>query len=273
MIVCERTRIKLPARRAETPTGSRLGSEGAMMACRTLLKRKTQLALLASACEQRVLARVGLRRRAASSGEAQLVALERDGVLMAWTGDQILQAEVPGQPVEVRFKHAGEHYAFFSNANGRVGRGSQRGKRGLLKLSLPLRLERGRCRACVRLTLKGLPAVTAEFTHAIDGRRQFPARLTDVADGGIGVVAQAADVSRLYTGDLFWVHVDLPGGAACPERIVRLTHLRPVGKRDELAMGWAFQPGDDGAQHERYVRRLEAFAARGKPSAKVEEAG
>lgn len=244
------------------------------MACQTLLRRKTQLALLAGACEQGAAARIGLRRRAAATGEARLVALERDGVLVRWTGDRVRQAEVPGQPVEVRFEHAGEQYGFFASARGCVGRRLEHDKRHeLLKLSLPLRLEQGRRRAQARLAFEGRPPLTATFTHVVDDRRQFQAQLTDIADGGVGVVARADDVSRLHTGDLFWMDIDLPGETSCPEFVVRLTHLRPVKNTDTLAMGWAFQPADDAAHYEKSLRRLEAFAARQPLPARTEGAG
>ncbi|MBU0617814.1 MAG: hypothetical protein KKI02_08865, partial [Planctomycetes bacterium] len=75
-----------------------------------------------------------------------------------------------------------------------------------------------------------------------------------------------ADVPQLYTGDLFWLDVVLPGEQTRSEFILRLVHLRPVRNTDELAMGWVFQPTDELANYERYVRRLEAFVARQQPS-------
>jgi hypothetical protein len=232
------------------------------VACRTLLRRKAQLTLLVQACKRRALARVGFRRRAAATGEIRLVALERDGVLVTWMGDPLPAAELPSQPVEVCFKHDREHYVFFAVTRGRVERGLK-GEEGrpLLKLSLPLRVERARRRQRPRLAMGELPAVTATFTHVLDDRRQFQAQLTDIADGGLGVIAQSADVPRLCTGDLFWVEAELPGRKARSEFVVRLVHLRPIRGTDKLAMGWAFQPADDAANYEKSMRRLEALVA------------
>jgi c-di-GMP-binding flagellar brake protein YcgR len=236
------------------------------MACQTLLRRKTQLALLASACARHAHSRIRLRRRASATGEAELVALERDAVLAAWTGAGLHEAEVPDQPVQVHFEHDGEHYTFFAVTRGRVGRHTGPEARRLLKLSLPLRLERARDREHLRLALKGGPPLTATFTHVVDDRRQFQATLTDIADGGIGVVAPRGDVTRLYTGDLFWVDVELPGETTRLEFVARLVHLRPIKNTDKLAMGWAFQPADEVSSHERYLRRVKAFIARRQPA-------
>jgi hypothetical protein len=108
--------------------------------------------------------------------------------------------------------------------------------------------------------------VEGVFTHVVDGRRQFKASLTDIGDSGVGVVACPADLPELHTGDLFWVEMALPGEQAQSEFIVRLVHLRPVNQKDEVAMGWVFQPTDELANHDKYVRRLEAFIARQQPS-------
>ncbi|MFQ5806798.1 MAG: PilZ domain-containing protein [Phycisphaerae bacterium] len=233
------------------------------MACQTLLRRRAQLALLASACEQGVPACVGFRRKSTTTREVRLVALERDGVLVAWLDDPIPGAELPGQPIEVRFDHKGEHYVFFAVTRGRVRRDPEGHEtRWLLKLSLPLRLERAQRRQHVRLPLENLPAITGTFTHVVDDRRQFQARLTDIADGGVAVTVRAADVSELRTGDLFWVDMELPGEQVRWEFVVRLVHLRPIKSTDRLAMGWAFQPSDDAGSYETYLRRLEAIIAR-----------
>ncbi len=244
------------------------------MACRMLLRRKAQLALLVRACEDGVPARIALRRKAATVGDVRLVALERDAVLVAWMGPPIPAAEVASQPVEVRFEHEGEHYVFFAVTRGRVKRSSKGEEaRPLLKLSLPLRLERARHRQHLRLALGELPPLMATFTHVVDDRRQFQAQLTDIADGGMGVIARTADVPRLCTGDLFWVEAELPGQKARSEFVVRLVHLRPIKNTDKLAMGWAFQPMDDVSNYERYLRRLEGLVGRRPKQCSVDRTG
>jgi hypothetical protein len=234
------------------------------MACRTLLRRRTQLTLLAQVCEQGGPARVCLRGRRAVSGTLRLTTLERDGLLAVWEDRCVPEMEVAGRPLEVRFDHDGESYGFRAVSRGRV----QSGPSGetALKLSMPLRVDRARQRRHVRLGLQDLPRLDGTFTHVVDARRQFTARLTDIGDGGVGVTARRADVPELYTGDLFWMDLVLPGERSQSEFIVRLVHLRPVRNTDEVAMGWVFQPGDEPASHETYVRRLEAFVARQQPS-------
>ena len=237
------------------------------MACRTLLRRRTQLTLLAQACEQGHAARVHVRGGPEVGGTLRLTALERDGVLVRWAERRVPEIEVEGQSLEVRFEHEGESYVFRAVSRGCVGSGSAgTAARTQLKLSLPLRVERARCRQHIRLDLRGLPGIEGTFTHVVDARRQFQARLTDVGDGGAGATARRADVPQLYTGDLFWLDVVLPGEQTRSEFILRLVYLRPVRNTDELAMGWVFQPTDELANYERYVRRLEAFVARQQPS-------
>jgi hypothetical protein len=211
--------------------------------------------------------RVCLRGRREVGGTLQLTALKRDGVLLTWTERRVPEIEVEGRPVEVRFEHEGDSYVFRAVSRGCVGVGSAKAaSKPRLKLSVPLGVERARHRQHVRLALQGLPPVEGTFTHVIDARRLFQARLTDIGDGGVGVIARRADVPQLYTGDLFWLDVELPGEQTRSEFIVRLIHLRPVRNTDELALGWVFQPADEPADYERCVRRLEAFAARQPPS-------
>lgn len=240
------------------------------MAFHTLLRRKKQLALLASLCRQSAPVRIGLRQKAGLKRGARLVALESDGLLVAWAGGPIPEIQVPGQPVEVRFEHADEHYAFVAVTCGRrPGPGANDENVPLLKLSLPLRVERAERRQHRRLSLAGLPPIMATFTHVVDDRRQFQAQLTNAGNGGLSVTARTADVAEVHTGDLFWVDVDLPGRANRAELIVRLVHLRPIGHTDRLALGCKFQAADDAANHERCLRQLEAVVDRARASANV----
>ena len=254
--------------------GQKVGSEGAIVACRTLLRRRTQLALLADACGKRVSALLVLRGRSAAAQETELLALERDGIVLSWIDGQSAALLVSGQPVEVRFEHGGEHYVF-----GAVVRELLRptGTKGhalpMLKLSLPLRLERARRRKDMRLALTGVPPILGTFTHVVDARRQFDARVTDIADGGVGVTARAADVAWPHTGDLYWLELKLPDKTGPCEFVVRLAHLRPANSGDELAMGWVFQPMDDAANYEKCLRRLERFVARQEARGDVGSAG
>jgi c-di-GMP-binding flagellar brake protein YcgR len=184
-------------------------------------------------------------------------------VQLAWVGKRIPELEVARRPVEVRFAYEGEHYVFVAVTRGRQETGfDEQSTNQTIQLSLPLRLERARQRQQLRLELPDQPPITATFTHVVDDRRQFRARLRDIGDGGLGVVANAGEVSELHTGDLFWADVTLPGEKTHSELVVRLMHLRPVSGSDEIVMGWAFQPTDDVENYENYLRRLEAFVAR-----------
>ena len=230
------------------------------MACRTLLRRRTQLALLAAACEQHAPALVSLRRQRAISGEARLVSLERDGVLLEWAEDAAMNINVANRPVEVRFRHGDAQYVFYATFQGAAPGSEPHGGRNA-KLSLPLRVEGVRHREQIRLNLADVTPISATFTHVIDARHEFKARLTDVGDGGIGVRARGADIGQLHTGDLFWFEPDVPDLKTRCEFVVRLAHLRPLRNSDHVAMGWAFQPTDDSDNHQERLRHLESFIA------------
>jgi len=232
------------------------------VACPTLLRRRAQLALLEQACRQQVCATLRPRRPSATDEPVQLVGVQRDGVLVRCAAAHAGREELVGQSVEVRFEYEGTPYVFFAGVRGLARRvvGGERTEL-LLRLSLPLRLEAVCRRQQVRLTLAGQPPVRGTFTHVMDARRQFEGVLTDVTDGGVGVVVRAAEAPRLHTGDLFWLDVQPPEQAQRWELVVRLVHLRPVDDSDRLAIGWAFQPADDLRHYEGYRRWLQTLAA------------
>jgi len=233
------------------------------MACRTLLRRRSQLALLSSACNHQAPAVVRLRRQRAIAGDARLVALQRDAVVLAWNGSPAAALEVAGRPVEVRFRHGDGHYVFYALSQGSQRRESESGSpQAALRLSLPLRLEPARRREQTRLSLTGVAPIVARLTHVIDARREFAARLTDIGEGGVGVRARLGDIGHVHTGDLFWLEASEPGDKAHCEFVVRLVHLRPLRNSDHVALGWAFQPSDDVDSHEKNLRNLEALVAR-----------
>ena len=234
------------------------------MACRTLLRRKTQLDLLRAACENGRRAHLSLRGRRTVSKKTAMVTLEHDGLVLAWDDDRIVEAEIAGQPLEVAFEHEGEHFVFRAVSRGATeSRDLGDGEAACLKLSLPLRVERARRRRHMRWECPAETPLECFFIHVVDERRQFKARLGDLGDGGVGVIAQTTEVSQLYTGDLYWVTLELPGEKTRFELAVRLIHLRPVRQTHQIAMGWAFQPADDLALYQRYLRRLESLINRG----------
>ena len=235
------------------------------MACRTLLRRKTQLDLLRTVCEQGRRAFLSLRGRRTVSHKVTLESIESDGLICSWMDDHIAEAEVAGQPLEFAFEHKGEHFIFQAVSRGATRHGTARG----LRVSLPPRVERARRRRQLRLEAPADPPMECSFTQVVDERRQFRGCITDFSDGGVGVVAQTNEVSQLYTGDLYWLTLTLPDNELPLELVVRLIHLRPIRHTDRLAMGWAFQPSDDRTQYEQYVRRLEALIDQDRRSSSV----
>lgn len=233
------------------------------MACQTLLRRKTQLDLLKTVCEQGRRAYLSLRGRRTVSKKTALLTLEHDGLVLAWDDERIVEAEIAGQPLEVAFEHEGEHFVFRAVSRGATeSPDSGDEARACVKLSLPLRVERARRRRHLRLEFAVEARFEGQFTHVVDERRQFKARVTDLGDGGMGVVAQTTDVSHLYTGDLYWITMELPGDQTPVELAARLIHVRPIRHTHQIAMGWAFQSADDPTTYERYLRRLEALIGR-----------
>lgn len=233
------------------------------MACRTLLRRKTQLDLLKAACEQRSAAHLSLRGSRSTSRKIILVEMGDDVLGCLWSDDRIPEAECPGRALEVVFEFDGERLIFQTLSQGTLSweTGDGRTYPGLL-LNLPLRVERARRRRQFRLEPPDDPPLECLFTQVVDERRQFRARITDINEGGIGVVARTNEVAPLYTGDLYWTTLSFPDLDAPVELVARLIHLRPIRHTDQLAMGWSFQPGEDRTRLERYLRRLETLLGR-----------
>lgn len=71
---------------------------------------------------------------------------------------------------------------------------------------------------------------------------------------------RAAEVGPIHTGDLFWVSLELPDRTTPPERIVRLIHLRPIARADQLALGCRFEAADDPESRDRWLCALEVLA-------------
>ena len=74
------------------------------MACRTLLRRKTQLDLLGQACEEAVAAHVRSRGKEECWGQVRFIALERDGLVMEWVGGHLPEVQLEGRPLVIRFR-------------------------------------------------------------------------------------------------------------------------------------------------------------------------
>ncbi|WP_394700520.1 PilZ domain-containing protein [uncultured Ilyobacter sp.] len=230
------------------------------------MRRRAQLKLIEGMCETHAAATIAVRRRVGTTGEARFEALAKDRLVLSWDGARNVDAEIEGQPLEIHFEEEGERYVCFVTSRGLERCEDENGqRRSQLVTSVPLRVETARERDHLRLEFDNEQAIVGTFTHVVDTRRQFQARVTDVSSGGLGVVTVSPRINELYTGDLFWVDLELPGEQHRSEFIVRLVHLRPLKHSDQLAMGWAFQAGDDPIMHRNSLRRLQRIAGRMQP--------
>ncbi len=242
------------------------------MACRTLLRRRAQLDLLAQACQQQVEAQVVSRRDGRRSGRGRLVGCESAGLTLRWLeAERLLDFEVPGHPVEVRFECHGQPYRFCTQSEGRLADDSPPGGAAeWLRLRLPLSVEPVSGRRWPRIVLPDQLTLRCRLTHVMHQRPGIAARVTDIAAGGFGAVLEAADLPKVKPGDLFRVRFEADGAVLpAAEFVVRLVYLRPLPGGAQLAAGWALQPADDASAYRRlsdFIQEL-VRGAQGRDSA------
>jgi len=231
----------------------------------SLTRRRTLLELLADACERGAHGRLRVRLPDSSLRTARIrfLALSEDALCFQWPGQQVTAALNRGTPVEVRFTHKGSRYAFQAQVRGRVPRRLPgRGYVSALKVTLPLRLEREEQRAYFRYALPDTAGpVQAVFT---DVRRRdicFTVRLTNVSYGGLGAETSDPLARQLSAGDLLWARLQLSEENKHVEFVVRLAHVQARGEpgHECIRLGCVFCAGDDPAQYEENLRRLERF--------------
>jgi hypothetical protein len=237
------------------------------MAFRSLVRRKTQLALLATACERREPARVVLRDSAHPDElvDSQLLALQGDGLLLDWSG-----RPVPSGRVQVRFELAGEEFVLEARTHEAATQPGNVAGRDAVKLAMPFRLQRREPRRAARMGFAGRPPISAVFHGVSDDRLCFDARLEDISTGGFSVISQSPVALEAAPGTLCWSEFSLPESAEPFEFVVRLVHTQRRGARTSL-LGWAFQPADDDGGCGRHLARLASYLGCVSESAGTEE--
>ncbi|MBU0638245.1 MAG: hypothetical protein KKB50_05215 [Planctomycetes bacterium] len=235
------------------------------MAVAPLTRRKAQLELLTAACAGESPARVAPRERLSgvSSIDTHLALLERDGVMLHWPSLDVDALAGSGAWVDVFFDHEGERFAFTAESRGRFVRDlGPRANLPLLKLSLPLCVERRQQRAHFRLSLAELEPVHAQLAGMFAPDTRIAVRLTEISTGGMAGHIDSPAASHLQTGDLFWARFQLPGHAEQSELAVRVTNTRVAASESAATVGLAYCPGEDPVNANIALQRLERFVAR-----------
>ncbi len=228
-----------------------------------LTRRRTQLDLLAGACDARQRAQVRHAGTPDQPLETRLLALQPDGLLVEWPVGSVTPAELSGIPVDVHFEHLGQAYAFRSATRGRVWwHCPRRAQIAAWKLNVPLRIEARRARRNLRLSLHGLP-VEVRFTRVADSRTTFQAQLRWLSGGGLCATAGGPPAGGRL-GELYWARFGLPGEAQRYEFVVRVAHLRPSPRG--TALGCKYCAADEPSLRAHQLERLEQYLTTRRPA-------
>lgn len=231
------------------------------MGFQSLVRRKTQLALLAAACDRHEPALLCLRGRDRESEtdkqfDSHFLSLQPDGLLLDWAG-----RPAPRGPVRVKFGHCGQQFILEAMARGVLDLPG-RERRTAVKLGLPIRLQRSETRRAQRVSFEGDAVVVATFHGVLDSRMCFESALIDISTRGLSVRTDEPCAAGLKAGDLCWAEFVLPRGDGAFQFVVRVIHAR-TRESGEAVIGWVFQPGDDGEmdQLQRLATYLESRSA------------
>lgn len=230
----------------------------------SLTRRKSQLDLLAQACEGRYSARVALSARSTETTHilTRFLALEPGGVLLEWPPQAIGAMAVSGAPVTVFFDHQAQCFSFRAGTRGRAWWCSAaRGQVAAWKLGLPLRIDTRRQRESYRISLADIGPVAARCTSVIDPQRSFPVRLRNISTGGISATTALTKVAPVRAGATFWTQFELPGEPGVFEFVVRVAHVHASTPTDTLVLGCAFCPGEAPLPYRAQLKRIGQFVA------------
>lgn len=235
------------------------------MTTTSLNLRRDQLALLADACRGARMARIALRQGQANSAfsATRLLDLEDDALIVSVPAGNAIREAPPGSQVEVRFTHAGTRYAFSAETREDLPRFEKNGRAlGVLRLSLPLRLERCDRRRHMRISFEGLPETRVTLTSMFDQQQQFTMTLTDVSEAGLGGVTESEFQSTWVAQNVFWAEFELSEEKKSFEFPVRLAHFRKLRESRQVALGWSFCPGEDPTRNLDNLERLHTYVRR-----------
>ena len=230
-----------------------------------LTRRRSQLELLAQACESRYTARVALAARSHQTPPTQtrFLAVEPNGVLVEWPLPGVGDIAVSGARVTVFFEHQAQCFSFGTETRGRAWWASSgRGQVPAWKLGMPLRIDHHELRADYRVSLTGIGPVAARCTSVTDPHRCFSVRLQNISTGGLSATAALTKAGPLHAGALFWTQFELPGEPGPFEFVVRLAHVHTSRPTDTLVLGCAFCCGEDPLPHRAQLGRISQFVAR-----------
>lgn len=234
------------------------------MSPRPLSLRKTQLDLLARACECGSPATIAYTTRDSGtrSGGTRLLALETDAIWLEWTPPAGADFAPSPRGAQILFEHGGERYGFtaYPQEQSRRRFGSAP-ETSALKLSLPLNVERRERRTLSRIRLTDVQPVHATVTGIVDKTAPLTCRILDLSAGGLAAIAGWETAKRINTGDICWVEFGLPDGDGPLDFVARLAHRKRTSDGASVILGWAFCPGDDRATNLTQLERVRRFVA------------
>lgn len=239
-----------------------LSPEHAAMRVRTLIRRRTQLELLAAAARRGAPARLTRRRTQSppAGGRCQLLEFGDDGVWLSLPEDSDVTASSRGVAVLVEFDHEGRQFRFPAEVRRCEAHLFERhGPLPAVLVSLPLRVAVIRdCdrRGAGRITLPEDQGLRARLTRVNNRNRTYELSVRDISDGGLGGrLADPTLAGELDSESLYWAEVELGPDKRPLDFVVRLIHVC----REAGTTGWGFSPGDDTEGYRRNLRRLRDY--------------
>jgi hypothetical protein len=224
------------------------------MTALALTRRKTQLNVLAQACQERRWAHVAPASGAAArrdQAQVRFLALERDGLLLQWPPQGTGAIAPRDTLVDVSFHHDGRVLGFRTQSRGLVPNPATTAP--AWRLAVPLCVERRDRRQHGRFSLAGSAPIPVCCTSVADGQRMFTAQLHNFSRGGVRAGAPRAVADWVQPGDLLWARFALPGQPQPLEFVVRVVHLQPSADNERLVLGCRFCPADDPRQRDRQL--------------------
>lgn len=233
----------------------------------TLTRRRTQLTLLSSACDEHEPGRLTFDAAEESSPatiDVQLLSLQSDGLLIECVRREDALSPNSGR-VRVYFGHHGRAYVFSAAVQRTLDlppRGGQ--PRSGLKLSVPLCVQYRQEQRRPRVSVAQLPAVRVRLTGVCAPSWVLSGALRDISPGGVGLsMSPQTEIPAL--GETFRLSATLPDGFG--ELVLPVSLVHAERHADGLVFGLKFLAGDDGGALRESLRRLEAWQERASASA------
>ena len=231
------------------------------MTTASLIRRRNQIQLLETACDERQQARLKLRTPGGSnqSTETMMLAVARDGLWLGWPGQSGPVSGDAGLSVEVTFERDGEQYWFTADTCGRDDDPPMSAGPGpALRLTLPVCVQQAERRNEIRIDLEDHETIEATLVEMGGDCAHDVITVKNLSTGGLGGVMNADRTFKLSHRSMFWAEFQLGDDPKTFDFAVRLIHVRPMDG-DLAFTGWAFCPADDEVAYRANLERLQDF--------------